>query len=431
MNNQVHNNRFVLPAKLNTLLLSMIGIGVLCMILSYIWGGEHHERFWSNLLLNASFFTLVSFLALFFYCANIIALSGWYTQFKRVWEAYMAFLLPGLILMAFIGVSSMMDWSILYHWADPNSVASDKVLEGKSPFLNYKWYFLTIIGFGGVWYLVSRLLRSLSQEEDMHGTMDYKYHKRMQIYAAFLLIFGGFTSAAAVWLWIMSVDAHWYSTLFAWYTCVSALVTMIALTILTLIYLKSKGYYSHVTKEHLHDLGKYLFAFSIFWAYMWFSQYMLIWYANVGEETIYYRHRLDNYRVLFFGNLLINFALPFLVLLRNDTKRKYGTLIFVSIMLIFGHWLDYFLMIKPGVLHTVHEVGGHGHGEHIIDAHGANAHHVVEQVVGGFAMPGLIEIGTFIGFLGLFLLVSFNSLRRAQLEPRKDPYYEESLHHHV
>lgn len=424
--------QFNIPARLNSVLLGMIGIGILSIVLTFFSDGEMHERFWSNLLHNSVFFTVIAFMALFFYSANIVALSGWYTQFKRVWEAYSLFLLPGLLLMLLIGVGGMLGWHHLYHWADANSLETDPILAGKSPFLNWTWYLSAVVVFGGIWYFIARRIRSLSIEEDLHGTMDYKYHRKMRVYAAALLIIGGFTSAAAIWLWVMSVDSHWYSTLFAWYSCVSAICAMVALTILTLIYLKGQGYYEKVSIEHLHDLGKYLFAFSIFWTYMWFSQYMLIWYANVGEETIYFRERLDNYPVLFFGNLIINFALPFLILLRNDTKRKYGTLVFVCVLVIFGHWIDYFLMLKPGILHTTHELAGHGHGGDHGAAHaGDHAAHAVHEVVGGFALPGLLEVGTFIGFLGAFLLFSYHALRKANMEPQKDPYYEESLHHHV
>ena len=140
----------------------------------------------------------------------------------------------------------------------------------------------------------------------------------------------GFGSAFVVWQWIMSVDAHWYSTMFAWYTGASWFVSMIALTILLLLFLQSMGYYKNVSVEHYHDLGKFLFAFSIFWTYVWFSQYMLIWYANVGEETIYFRERVDNYPALFYLNLLINFIAPFFILMRNDTKRKMGSLGFAA-----------------------------------------------------------------------------------------------------
>ena len=244
-------------------------------------------------------------------------------------------------------------------------------------------------------------------------------HRRMRVYAAIFLPIVGFTSAAMIWQWIMSLDAHWYSTMFAWYTGASWFVSMIALTILILLYLKANGYYDNVSQEHIHDIGKFLFAFSIFWTYLWFSQFMLIWYANVGEETIYFRERYDKYPVLFFGNLIINFLVPFFVLLRNDTKRKFGSVGFIAGVVLVGHWWDFFLMIKPGALHTAHSAlakteGGHGHDGHGAHdaAHGAHdavahgAHHASE-FVSGFTLPGLLEIGTFIGFLCLFLFYQF------------------------
>ena len=263
-----------------------------------------------------------------------------------------------------------------------------------------------------------------------------------------------------IWLWVMSVDAHWYSTMFAWYATASWACACFSLTILTLIYMKSLGYFQNMTDEHFHDLGKYLFAFSIFWTYLWFSQYMLIWYSNNGEETIYFHTRVNEYPVLWYANLAINFVLPFLVLMRNSTKRKYGTLIFVSVMVFFGHWWDYFMMIKPGTLHTAHEALGHGHGHgddhghaghgheaagHAADhGHEAAAHaadhgheavaHAAEHVAHfepGFTIPMLLELGTMIGFLSLFMFLAFRQLAKANLEPQKDPYYEESLHHHV
>jgi hypothetical protein len=173
-----------------------------------------------------------------------------------------------------------------------------------------------------------------------------------------------------------------------------------------------------VTVEHLHDLGKYLFAFSIFWTYMWFSQFMLIWYGNIPEETIYFNTRLHEYPVLFYMNIVLNFVLPFLVLLRNDTKRKYGTLLVISGILVFSHWLDYFLMLKPGILHTAHELAQH-----------AGEHHAGPTP--GFTLPGFLEIGTFIGFLGLFFYFVFNRLEKASLLPRRDPYLMESIAHHT
>jgi len=225
-----------------------------------------------------------------------------------------------------------------------------------------------------------------------------------------------------IWLWLMSLDAHWYSTLYAWYSSASWFVAVTALLIITLVYLKKKGYYSQVTKEHMHDLGKFLFAFSIFWTYLWFSQYMLIWYANIGEETTYFLLRKNEYPVLFYGNLIINFIVPFLALMINDSKRHHTWMVIISAIVFVGHWLDFFLMIKPGVLHTTHAAIAKG-ADHANEA----AHHIPA----GFGMPGLLEIGTLIGFLCLFMYLVFNSLSKANLVVEKDPFLEESIHHHV
>lgn len=146
----------------------------------------------------------------------------------------------------------------------------------------------------------------------------------------------------------MSVDPHWYSTMFAWYSMISVWLASISMTTMLIIYLKSKGYLEYVTRDHLHDIGKFLFGISVFWTYLWFDQFMLIWYANNGEETIYFKERMNHYPVLFWGNLLLNFVTPFLILMRNDTKRKFGTMFFVAAIVFFGHWWDYFYMIKPG-----------------------------------------------------------------------------------
>ncbi|HAQ37043.1 MAG TPA: hypothetical protein DCQ58_00915 [Saprospirales bacterium] len=418
-------NRFEFSGKLRITLLIGIGIGLLSMILTYFIGDDDlNSRFWSNFLHNSSFFTGISLMAVFFIAASVTAWAGWYVVFKRLWESFSIFLFAGLILMTILGIGNYFQWHFLYHWADDGSVAHDAVLKGKSAFLNKNWYLVGGLLIMGIWIFFRQKMRRLSIMEEKQIMGDYSIHQKLRIYSAVFLPIAGFSSAAMIWLWLMSLDAHWYSTLYAWYTASSWFVALVAMVIITLLFLKKLGYYEQVTDEHIHDLGKFLFAFSVFWAYLWFSQFMLIWYANVGEETVYFKIRKDEYSWLFYGNVVINFVVPFFALIANSFKRHKLWLVIISAVVFVGHWLDFFLMIKPGVLHTAHELIGHGiENEEVLMHH----HHLPA----GFGFPGLFEVGTFIGFLSLFLFLVFSSLGKAGLVSQADPYIEESLHHHV
>jgi Ni/Fe-hydrogenase subunit HybB-like protein len=149
----------------------------------------------------------------------------------------------------------------------------------------------------------------------------------------------------------MSIDAKWYSTMYSWYTFASTFVSGISLIAIFVIWLKNRGELPYVTDEHLHDLGKFMFAFSIFWAYLWFSQYMLIWYSNQPEETGYFKIRVQGpYRALFFFNFIVNFLCPLLILMRRGTKRNWTMVTFMAVLIIFGHWIDFYQMVMPGTM---------------------------------------------------------------------------------
>lgn len=447
-------NQFSLSNSLRNTLIALMTLGLICLALTwYTDTNPGHVRFWSNVLHNSVFFTGISILGTFFMAASITAYAGWYTAFKRLFEGISSFLLPGFIIMLILGIISYMGGHHLYHWNDTPSVEHDVILKGKSGFLNKNWYLFGTLIIGGVYIFIARKIRSYSiAEEAGNDDENFNTHRQIRKYAAAFLPIFGFTSVILIWQWVMSVDAHWYSTMFAWYSLASLFVAMMCTVALILIYLRAKGYYQNLTKHHLHDVGKFIFGISVFWTYLWFSQFMLIWFANIGEETIYFKERYNNYPVLFFGNIVINFVFPFLVLLRNDTKWKTGSLAFVSIVVFLGHWMDYFLMIKPGVLITAghlahsgpttgsHEAGSHGLSDttgqmgHAASEVGHTASHGAEQlssIVSGFTFPGFLELGTMLGFLGLFLFVVFNTMSKASLTSKKDPYLEESLHHHV
>ena len=531
-------NSFVFDSKTRTVLLIGMAIGVVGLLTSFIGDDEFHTRFWTNFLHNSVFFTGIAFTAFLFHCAQITAFTGWNVVIKRLYEAFGLFMGVGMVLIAVIVLGVWANLHHLYHWniagiSDPGSPIYDKIIAGKKGFLNPIFFTVGTLGFLAIWFFWARGLRNNSLAQDTNETPALDHYKKERKWAASFLPLGGFLSTVFIWELVMSIDTHWYSTMFAWYSTISLLVAALALMIMLIIYLKNIGYLEYVNRDHLHDMGKYLFGLSVFWMYLWFDQYMLIWYSNVGEETIYFKERMDNYAVLFWGNMLLNFVTPFFVLMRNDTKRKFGTMFFVAFIVFVGHWWDFFYMIKPGARiaafetkellekkhqsslfndakvlkaaytfqageqdqhgakdavekagakahgpethtkeqpaahateghaatdtahgtegHEVHgaeaagahpegaEAAGNAHGASDAahqedghgDAHGAtSAHHGPDKSFKlGYTLPGFPEVGTFIGFLSMFLFVFFRNLQSAPLVPLKDPYLEESLHH--
>lgn len=506
--NQPANNQFVFDGKLKGLTLGLFVLGLVCLVLTYATDSEyHHAIFWSNLLHNTVFFTGISFAALFFICVHTLGWGGWHTVFRRVPEAMMMYMPVGAVLVLLIGVGVMMNapgTEMLYMWADEGLVKTDKLLQHKSPFLNPMVYLLTVLVIG-IWAFFASVIRKISNQQDTYDNegKDAKHLFKLRFWAAIFLPIAGFSSAFAIWQWVMSVDAHWYSTLFAWYASVSLWVSSVSLMLLLIVFLQSRGHMTGFSKEHMHDLGKYIFGFSVFWTYLWFSQFMLIWYANNGEETQYFFLRFEQFKPIFFLNILINFLVPFFTLMMNSSKRTLGTVGFIAGLVIFGHWLDFYQMIKPGVWHNIehhmhaghdhshssnytspeengggkavltyytgadslntqadsthtHAAGdsththaadstqhgttapatpenhdGHNHGDkgHAEAGHDAHAHG--HSTVMGIHFPGLLELGTMLGFLGLFLFVTFSFLAKSSLLPKNDPFLEESEHHHI
>ncbi|WP_235917394.1 quinol:cytochrome C oxidoreductase [Hymenobacter busanensis] len=370
---------------------------------------EHHgspiwlKRLIISLWHSNVYFTGIAVVGTVFVAINYVAYAGWSIVVKRIAEAFSAWLLPGAIIMLVVFGVGLINHDI-FHWTmpgimDPKSENYDAVIAGKSGFLNLPFYVIRMVVYLAIWWFFSERLRKLSLEEDQMGGTGF-WDKSINVSALFLVLFA-VTSSMAAWDWVMSIDTHWFSTMFGWYVFASWWVSGIAAITLCAIFLKQAGYLPFLTSNHLHDLGKLMFGFSIFWTYVWFSQFMLIWYANLPEESVYFNQRLGGfdgkYTWLFFFNLIINFAFPFLVLMTRDAKRQMIMLKLATIAILIGHWLDFYLMIMPGTL----------------------------KGDSGF----IIEIGVALIFLGAWLTLMTRRLSQASLLPVNHPFVDESIHH--
>jgi hypothetical protein len=402
---------FVLPKRYNTISLVLMVIGILSLIILFITHGtssDAHEnaRFWASLLQNSVYFLLVVNAAMFFICATTLAWGGWQLSFRRVSEA-ISTCVPVIGLITFVVLMAIVFGGnhAIYHWTDTEHVLHDVALTHKKGFLNSTfftvWTVITLVG----WWLLGRKIRHMSRSiDDQPLTVEQgkKYIWDSTVWSAVYIVLFALTVMSSIpWLWLMSIDAHWYSTMFSWYTFASSFVAGIALITLYVVFLKNNGYLPYTNQEHLHDLGKFQFAFSIFWTYLWYSQFMLIWYANIPEETTYFEPRMQGaYRAIFLLNLVINFVAPLLILMKRSSKRNYGTITMMSVLIIFGHWLDFYQMVFPGL----------------------SREHVPSMV---------LDMGIGLGFVGLIMFVTARSLAKHPLVARNHPFLKESIIHHT
>jgi len=388
-------------------ILSLVGIavGIIAIVMGLI-SSDHImvERTYANLLLMGYYFTCVCAAGAFFVALQMVTQSGWSAGLLRIPQA-MAGILPiaAIILLVIVGLG-LTSHNLYHHWnaeglTDPNSPAYDKLVAGKSAFLNVPGFLIRQIIFMGSYSIFALILTKLSYKEDLEGGLN-SYKRSFKLSAIFLVIFG-FTTPIWSFDTIMSLEAHWFSTMFGWYNFAAMWVSGIATIVVIVILVKKAGYLAWVNENHLHDLGKLMFGFSIFWTYVWFAQFMLIWYSNIPEETVYFYKRWEpEYKPWFWLSIIINFVAPLLLLVDRDAKRKNGMMLFVAILLLCGHWLDYYIMIMPGT----------------VESHR------------GF---GFIEIGTAIGFVGLFTFLVMSKLSKHPLAPKNHPFMDESLNHQI
>lgn len=424
MSTHNHNNieeRYEFTGRVKTWSLIAIVIGVIGIIYGLVLPG-HMQRTFSNLLLMSYYFVCICCAGVVFLSLWYVAQAGWSAALVRIPQAFARILPIAAVIFIIVAAAGMftnhnvttMVEGKMVTVSEPNLYASwtkpgittpgnpnyDKDVVGKSAFLNKGSFFVMLVVFLGLYSIFGQSIVKSSTEEDVRGGMFF-YNKNFKYAAIFLVIFG-FTFPIFAFGGIMSLESHWYSTMFGWYNLAGLLVTGMSMIALLTIFLREQGYMSWITSNHLHDMGKLMFGFSIFWTYLWFSQFFLTWYANIPEEAIYfYKRWTPEYKWWFWLNIVLNFLSPLLLLMSRDAKRLFSRMKFTAILLILGHWLDYYLMIMPGTV-------GDGRGFFIE------------------------EIFIFIGFVGLFTYLTLNSLSKFNsLLPKNHPFLEESLHHHI
>ena len=352
---------------------------------------------WAALYVACIFFLLISMGVLAFYAIQQVAQAGWSPVLFRVMQGITAYLPVGSIIFFIVLILCGLHFNHLFIWLDPEVVAHDKLIQNKAGYLNFPFWIIRAAIFLIGWNLYRYFSRKncLAQDE---ANDDLYYKKNFKMSAAFLVFFI-VTESIMSWDWIMSIDPHWFSTLFGWYVFASFFVSGITTICLVTLYLKSRGYLEHVNTSHIHDLAKFMFGISVFWTYLWFSQFMLIWYANIPEEVTYFITRIEHYNLPFFGAVVMNFLFPILILINTDFKRITWVLVMAGVVILAGHYIDFFNMIMP-------------------------------SAVGDQWFIGIPEIGAVFFFLGLFIFVVFSALTKVPLLAKRNPFIEESKHFH-
>ncbi|HEO64696.1 MAG TPA: quinol:cytochrome C oxidoreductase [Spirochaetes bacterium] len=395
--------------RLKLICLILIAIGIVSLTFGYLeYAGpeSYHQRFWANILVNNFLFLGVAVGATFFVALQYVANAGWSVAIKRIPEAMGAFIPIAAVLML---VFYFAGGKNLYHWIhELHKTVPDAIIAGKSSYLNEPFFIIRMIGFFAIWSFFWWFFRRSSMKEDQTGGLDsYKSSRRLG--SIFMILFA-LTVSFASFDWLMSLDPHWFSTMFGVYGFSGIILHTIAIIAIIVVFLKRKGYLKGTNENHVHDLGRLMFGFSTFWIYIWYFQFMLIWYANIPEETAYFKHRVEGpWLGYFIANAVVNWAIPFFALMTRNSKRNLMNVTIIGIVLVFGYWLDLYVTVFPSAVGVIGETG---------------------------MMPlppsiGYLEIGGFLGYIGLFMLVLGRFLSKAPLMPKKHPLLEESLHLHT
>ncbi len=386
-----------IPGSFKGVLIGFLAIGVAV----FFWTlRSDPSRAWSNYVMNHFFFLSLGLGGVFFAAIQWLTGAMWSTPIRRLGEAFTAYLPVSIVFMGllYLGIHT------LYPWSHPEHVQGDIVLEHKAGYLNVAFFMIRNLLAFGIWILFARKMVGLSVKQDTAGKgpagEDAAGNKNRILAPIFLILFA-LTFTMSSFDQLMSLDPHWFSTMFGVYMFAGLFYSVLAAICVLAVTLLNHGKLTGIVNEnHLHDLGKFMFAFTVFWAYIGFCQFMLIWYANMPEETMYFIKRFEGgwlpTSIILF---VAKFVAPFFLLLPREAKRDLKRLRFVGIWMLAAQWLDLLWLVQP----QFYEQG---------------------------PRIGLAEIGVFLGFLGAFGLAVSRFLGKNNIVAIGDPKLEQAVHHH-
>ncbi len=394
MSTNLDVKNFEFKGGLRTTSLVLIAVGIIAMICGFL---TNKTVGWVDFIVTSVYFVTVAVSGVFFLAVTGVLQASWITPYKRIPEAMTKFLPYGfaLMLLTYFGLHSV------YEWTHTDIVMNDPILVQKIAWLNEPFYMIRMVLIFAAWIFVGRRLLSLSKKQDEGHDVSQKI---VSSSAIGLILFGA-TICIASFDWLMSVEPHWFSTIYGVNVFSGSFVAGMSFICLATIKLREWGYLKGIINDnHFHDMGKWMFGFSTFWAYTWLSQFLLIWYANIPEETEYYVLRLDHWNFQFFLNVVLNWLAPFLLLLSRPAKRNTKRLKLVACILLVGHFLDLYLMVAPKVFehHGIHHLSGFG------------------------ALQAL----QWLGFAGLFLFVVGTAFSKRDIVAKGDPQLLEGIDLH-
>lgn len=343
----------------------------------------------------AWFLTLAGLFGVFFIAVNEVTRGVWFAPIRRTAEALAAMMPFAGIAMALV----LIGIHFIYEWAHVEVVANDPVLQEKTGWLNVPFFLFRAVVYYALWIFFSRKILGLCRKWDESG--DFAVRDKLRAWSAVFLIVMALSLSLASFDFILSLEPHWFSTIFGVYNFARMFQSGICFLIVTCLLLRRLGVFQNIfTPDRQHNLGIYLFAFSIFWMYIWFSQYMLIWYSHIPEETFWYVHRHHtSWGAVSIANIVLNWGLPFFALLSIPSKKKTFILLPVALFVLVGHWVDLTFLVQP----TFHKEG---------------------------VVFGVFEFSAFVFSYAFLFWIWMRGFARRPAVPAKDPWVEEALHSH-